>query len=193
MAGKHGHLSGRRSALAQLRFGQIVLALLEAAIRLFSGDWDSSSSSLGYSPDRSSLPSRSRLRVSWRRSMKLAVSELMADQLESDAWSEHRVGLIISGAKARRYLAVQPSESSGWDVQISRTCSSRGISDAYQGTPDTRLRTLLTEWDVRWLPTGICRCSYPAVLPKRNGKRGRPVAAHPAKSARGKCRHGFPS
>jgi hypothetical protein len=85
--------------------------------------------------------------------MKLAVSEALAS--ESNEWSEHRVGLMTSGQKAGRYIAVQPSEHGGWDLQISRRRSTRGISDAYQRIADARLQTLLTEWDARWLPVGI--------------------------------------
>ncbi|MFJ5696601.1 hypothetical protein [Arthrobacter sp. NPDC093139] len=87
--------------------------------------------------------------------MKLAVPEPRAPESESSTWSEHRVGLIISGEQAGRYIAVQPSEHDGWDVMISRRRSSRGTSDAYQGTADPRLLSLLMEWDVRWLPVGI--------------------------------------
>ncbi len=155
MAGRHEHRSGRRSAPTRLRLGQILLALVEAASRLFSGDWDSSSSSLGYSPDRLQMTSRSKVPVSWGKSVKLAVSEPMASKPESNEWSEHRVGLIISGPKAGSYTAVQPSEHDGWDVLISRKRSSRGTSDAYPGTAGSRLQTLLMEWDVRWLPVGI--------------------------------------
>jgi hypothetical protein len=86
--------------------------------------------------------------------MKLAVSEPLASA--SNEWSEHRVGLIISGQKAGRYIAVQPSEHDGWDLQISRRRrSTQGISNAYQRIADARLQTLLMEWDARWLPVGI--------------------------------------
>lgn len=153
MAGKREYRSGRRSAPPQLRIGQILLAFLEAAFRLLSGDWDSSSFSPTYSPDRLHSPSRTKVPVSRRKSMKLAVSEPLAS--EFNEWSEHRVGLIINGQKAGRYIAVQPSEHDGWDLQISRRRSTRGISDAYQRIADTRLQTLLMESDARWLPVGI--------------------------------------
>ena len=152
MAGKREYRSGRRSAPPQLRIGHILLAFLEAASRLLSGDWDSSSFSPTYSPERHS-PSRAKLPVSWRKSMKRALSEPLAS--ESDEWSEHRVGLIISGQKAGRYFAIQPSEHDGWDIQISRRRSSRGTSDANQSITEARVQTLLVEWDARWLPVGI--------------------------------------
>jgi hypothetical protein len=153
MAGRREYRSGRRSAPPQLQIGQILLAFLEAAFRLLSGDWDSSSFSPTYSPGQPHAPSRRTVPVSWRKSMKLAVSEPLPS--ESHEWSEHRVGLIITGRKAGRYIAVQPSEHDGWDLQISRRRSSQGIIDAYQRVDDTRLQTLFMEWDVRWLPVGI--------------------------------------
>lgn len=153
MAGRREYRSGRRSAPPQLRIGQIMLAFLEAAFRLLSGDWDSSSFSPTYSPGQPHPSSRRKVPVSWRKSMKLAVSEPLAS--ESNEWLEHRVGLVTSGQKVGRYIAVQPAEHDGWDLQISRERSSQGISDAYQRIDDARLQTLLVEWNVGWLTVGI--------------------------------------
>jgi hypothetical protein len=152
MAGRREYRSGRRSGSPQLRIGQILLALLEAAFRLLSGDWDSSSFSPTYSPGQRHPASRRKVPVSWRKSVKLAVSEPLVS--EASEWSGPRVGLITSGQKAGRYIAVQPAEHDGCDLQISRE-PSRGISDAYQRIDDARLHTLLVEWNVRWLPVGI--------------------------------------
>jgi hypothetical protein len=131
----------------------MLLAFVEATFRLLSGDWDSSSFSPTYSPGQSQPASRRKVSVSWRKSVKLSVSEPLVS--EFNEWSEPRVGLITNGQKAGRYIAVQPAEHGEWDLQTSRARSSQGISDAHQGIDDARLQTLLVEWNVRWLPVGI--------------------------------------
>lgn len=64
------------------------------------------------------------------------------------------MGIIIEGEQAGNYIAVQASEVEGWDVLISRN-NKRRISVGYPATSDHRLRALLSQWGVRWLPQGI--------------------------------------
>jgi hypothetical protein len=103
-----------------------------------------------FGSDPISMPQR-KLRVSWRRARKLAT----VTDFPKSPWSEHRVGVAVSGSWRHRYVAVRPAAGDAFDVFLASFWSLGGRCRVIHAVMGKTLEESSRRGDIRWLPVGI--------------------------------------
>lgn len=102
-------------------------------------------------PFASSGASSRRMRVPWRKAVRVASTRSFPE----GPWTEHRVGVVVGGARANHYVAARPSSPGFYDILLARRTNRGGHCSLYKDTSQAVIEEATDLGLVRWMPVGI--------------------------------------
>ncbi|MBM7781762.1 hypothetical protein JOD47_001930 [Arthrobacter tumbae] len=156
--GRHGRGDGRRRATSRFRVIRVaagVVDLCDTVIDYVAALLHPEAGSVLPldPPFASSGASSRRMRLSWRKALRVASIRSFPE----GAWTEHHIGVIVGGARANHYVAARPSSPGSCDILLSRRMNRRGRCELYKDTSQAVLEEATDLSLVRWMPVGIHR------------------------------------